>query len=268
MTETRLSLIGIACVACLLLGVAAGYLPGYYANQSHDDSLTQVSTIDALLNGLYDGVTPWGELKEYGDFGIGTFDGLDGEMIVLDDVCYQVKVDGVAYPVTDTMTIPFAAVTAFDVDRELPVSEGMNYTQLQAYLSDSIEERNIFYAVRIDGTFDYVKTRSVPGQEKPYPPLVDVTAKQAIFEFEDVRGTIVGFYSPDYVGGLNVPGYHLHFITDDKKAGGHVLELEIEDAQLSVDYTSDIRIILPNTEEFNSLDLAQNKGEELEKAEK
>jgi acetolactate decarboxylase len=166
------------------------------------------------------------------------------------------------------MTVPFAAVTFFDVDRELPVSEGMNYTQLQAYLSDSIEERNIFYAVRIDGTFDYVKTRSVPGQEKPYPPLVDVTANQSTFDFHDVHGTIVGFYSPDYVGGLNVPGYHLHFVTDDKKAGGHVLELEIEDAQLAVDYTSDIRIILPNTDEFNSLDLAQNKGEELEKAEK
>ena len=180
----------------------------------------------------------------------------------------RVKVDGVAHTVTDTMMIPFASVTFFDEDRELPVSEGMNYTQLQAYLSDSIEERNIFYAVRIDGTFDYVKTRSVPGQEKPYPPLVEVTAKQAIFEFNDVRGTIGGFYSPDYVSGLNVPGYHLHFITEDRKAGGHVLELEIEDAKLFVDYTSDIRIILPNTDEFNSLDLTLNREEELEKAEK
>ncbi|HUV03330.1 MAG TPA: acetolactate decarboxylase [Desulfobacteria bacterium] len=194
MTQTRLSLIGIACVACLLIGAAAGYLPGYYSDQSQDDSLTQVSTIDALLNGLYDGVTPWGELKEYGDFGIGTFDGLDGEMIVEKGVCYQVKVDGVAYPVTDTMTVPFAAVTFFDVDRELPVSDGMNYTQLQDYLGSSIEERNIFYAVRIDGTFDYVKTRSLPGQEKPYPPLVEVTANQSTFDFHDVRGTIVGFY--------------------------------------------------------------------------
>jgi len=122
-----------------------GYLPGYYSYQSQDDSLTQVSTIDAILNGLYDGVITYGELKEYGDFGIGTFEGLDGEMVALNADFYQVKADGVAYPVTDTMTVPFAAVTFFDADRELPVREGMNYTQLQDYLHDSIDEKNIFY---------------------------------------------------------------------------------------------------------------------------
>lgn len=268
MTKSRIYL-GIACAACFILGVlAGGYLAGYSSTQSPDDGLTQVSTIDAILNGLYDGVITWGELKEYGDFGIGTFDALDGEMIALDGRCYQVKVDGVAYPVSDTVSIPFAAVTFFDADRELPVQEGMNYTQIQAYLGDSIREKNIFYAVKIDGTFDYVKTRSVPGQERPYPPLVEVTAHQSIFEFNDARGTIVGFYSPPYVGGLNVPGYHLHFITDDKTAGGHVLEFTVKDVDLAVDYTSDVQIILPNTEEFNNLDLAVNKEEELEKAEK
>jgi len=230
--------------------------------------LTQVSTIDAILNGLYDGVITYGDLKEYGDFGIGTFEGLDGEMVAVDGDFYQIKADGVAYPVDDDMTAPFACVLFFDADCGLPVWEGMNYTQFQDYLEGSIKEKNIFHAVKMEGTFGYVKTRSVPGQEKPYPPLVEVTANQPTFEFHDIKGTIVGFYCPDYVEGLNVPGYHLHFITEDRTAGGHVLEFDINDAELSVDYTSELHIILPNTEEFNSLDLTKSKKEELEEAEK
>lgn len=247
----------------------AGYLPGYYSGiQNQGDSLTQVSTIDAILNGLYDGVITYGDLKEYGDFGIGTFEGLDGEMVAVDGKFYQIKADGVAYPVTDDITAPFACVIFFDVDCELTVWEGMNYTQVRDYLDESIQEKNIFHAVKMEGTFSYVKTRSVPGQEKPYPPLVEVTANQPTFEFHEIEGTIVGFYCPDYVEGLNVPGYHLHFITEDRTAGGHVLEFNIKDAELSVDYTSDLHIILPNTEEFNSLDLTEGRKEELEEAEK
>ena len=259
----------IACVICLTAGILAGYLPCYYSGiQNQGDILTQVSTIDAILGGLYDGVITYGELKQYGDFGIGTFEGLDGEMVALDGNFYQIKSDGVAYPVDDDMTSPFACVIFFDADREIPVWKGLNYTQFQNYLSDAIQEKSIFHAVKIEGTFGYVKTRSVPGQEKPYPPLIEVTANQPTFEFHDIEGTIVGFYCPDYVEGLNVPGYHLHFITADRKAGGHVLEFSIKDAELSVDYTSELHLILPDTEEFNRLDLTRSRKEELEKAEK
>jgi acetolactate decarboxylase len=260
----------IVCVICLTAGVLAGYLPGFYSvqNQGQGDVLTQVSTIDAVLNGLYDGIITYGELKDYGNFGIGTFGGLDGEMVAVDGEFYQIKADGIAYPVNDSLTAPFACVLFFDADREIPVRKGMNYTHFRDYLSDAIQEKNIFHAVKMEGTFSYVKTRSVPGQEKPYPPLVEVTANQPTFEFHDIEGTIVGFYCPPYVEGLNVPGYHLHFITEDRKAGGHVLEFVVTEAKLSVDYTSELHIILPNTEEFNALDLTKSKKEELEEAEK
>ena len=104
----------IACVICLTAGILAGYLPGYYSDiQNQGDILTQVSTIDAILGGLYDGVVTYGELKQYGDFGIGTFEGLDGEMVALDGNFYQIKSDGVAYPVDDDMTTPFACAIFF-----------------------------------------------------------------------------------------------------------------------------------------------------------
>ena len=87
--------------------------------------------------------------------------------------------------------------------------------------------KTCFYAVMIQGEFSYVKTRSVPAQEKPYPPLAEVTKNQPTFEFTDVTGTMVGFRCPPYVTGINVPGYHLHFLTDDRTAGGHLLEFTV-----------------------------------------
>jgi acetolactate decarboxylase len=267
MTKAQLY-ISLACVTCFALGVLLGYVPDYTPAPPLDDEVTQVSTIDAILNGLYDGVITYGELKRYGDFGIGTFEGLDGEMVALDGAFYQIKADGRVYSVDDALTTPFACVLFFDADRELPVWEGLNATDLPRYLDEAITEDNIFHAVMIEGTFSYVKTRSVPGQQKPYPPLVEVTAHQPTFEFQDVRGSIVGFYTPAYVEGLNVPGYHLHFITEDRTGGGHVLEFTVADADLFVDYSSELHLILPNTDEFNRLDLTRSTQAELEEAEK
>ncbi|MFH1738869.1 MAG: acetolactate decarboxylase [bacterium] len=238
------------------------------AQTEGNNALTQVSTIDAILNGLYDGIIAYGDLKDYGDFGIGTFHGLDGEMVALDGEFYQVRADGVARRVSDEMSTPFASVVFFESESEIPVQPGTTYSDLRTNLNEKVKARNIFHAVKIEGNFGYVKTRSVPGQKRPYPPLVEVTANQPTFEFNDVAGTVVGFYCPDYVGGLNVPGYHLHFLTKNKTAGGHLLEFTIKDAKLTLDYLSDIHIILPSNDEFNSLDLTKDKKKELEKAEK
>lgn len=233
------------------------------------ETLTQISTIDAILVGVYDGVTSYKELKEYGDFGIGTFEGLDGEMLAFDGDFYQVKADGVAYPVTDGMKTPFASVTFFDTDRTEKLPHGMDFKQLEQFLDEALPTGNIFYAIRIDGTFSYMKTRSVPGQKKPYPPLVEVTRNQPTFEFHNIKGTIVGFRSPPYVAGVNVAGYHLHFLTENRNAGGHILDFTIEDAVAFIDYTSGFLMLLPSEDsDFYKADFSRNRQEELQKAEK
>ncbi|OGN99362.1 MAG: alpha-acetolactate decarboxylase [Chloroflexi bacterium RBG_13_51_18] len=233
------------------------------------ETLTQISTIDAILNGVYDGVVTYGVLKGYGDFGIGTFKALDGEMLAFDSVFYQIKADGIAYVVADEMETPFASMTFFDADYSGNLPQGLDFTQLQEYLDSILPSENEFYAIKIEGTFSYMKTRSVPAQEKPYPPLVEVTKNQPVFEFENVAGTLVGFRSPPYVAGVNVPGYHLHFLTADKKAGGHVLDFIIEQADVAIDYTADFMMILPGEgSDFYRIDLTPNKHEELEQAEK
>jgi acetolactate decarboxylase len=145
----------------------------------------------------------------------------------------------------------------------------MDFAQLQAFLDGNIPTDNIFYAVLIKGTFTYIKTRSVPGQQKPYPPLVEVTKNQPVFEYTDVEGMIIGFRSPPYVAGVNVPGYHLHFLSQDKAAGGHILDFTIKDAAASLDYTSGFMMILPGPgSDFYNLDLSQDKEAELNQAEK
>jgi len=265
----------IVCLLCLLptaiTGCSANITSSEYADNpiAQRETLVQISTIDAILSGVYDGVMDFGTLKEYGDFGIGTFDSLDGEMVGFNGNFYQVKADGIAYPVSDSMETPFASVTFFNADYEEKLPEGTNYEQLLAILDGALPTSNIFYAIKIEGSFNYMKTRSVPMQEKPYPPLIEVTKDQPIFEFNDVEGTIVGFRCPVYVAGVNVPGYHLHFLTRSKDSGGHVLEFKIGEAVASIDYTSEFLMMLPGEgSDFYEVDLTRGKQEELEKVEK
>ncbi|MFC1910926.1 acetolactate decarboxylase [Chloroflexota bacterium] len=265
----------IACLFILLFTTATGCTTEAmspkqdYGLIEQRDALLQISTIDALLNGSYDGVTTFESLKGYGDFGIGTFEGLDGEMVGFDGYFYQVKADGKAYPVVDSMKTPFASVTYFDADITEQLPEVMDFKQLEKFLDSILPTSNIFYAIKIEGTFSYMKTRSVPGQQKPYPPLVEVTKNQPVFEFGEVEGTIAGFRCPDYVTGINVPGYHLHFLTRANDAGGHILDFTIKQATASVDYTSAFLMILPGEDsDFYRIDLSQDKTWELEKVEK
>ncbi|MCW4033542.1 MAG: acetolactate decarboxylase [Candidatus Bathyarchaeota archaeon] len=236
--------------------------------ESNEDIIYQTSTINALVEGVYDGDITFEELRKHGDFGLGTFNQLDGEMIALDGDFYQIKSNGIAYLVDDSMLTPFSIVTFFESDDEILLQKSKNYSELEHYLDDLLPTENIFYAIKIEGTFDYIKARSVPGQNKPYSNLTIVVQNQSIFEFNDVNGTIVGFRTPEYVGGINVPGYHLHFITNDKQAGGHVLEFEIENVSVNIDYTSDFYLVLPENKEFYEHESIKEMQKDIERIEK
>jgi acetolactate decarboxylase len=231
-------------------------------------TLFQTSTIDALLNGNYEGDVTFAELGTYGDFGLGTFDALDGEMVALDGAFYQVKANGHAYEVDEQVKTPFAVVTFFDPREIRQLAASKSYVALCVHLDEIIAtDATACHAVRVDGHFSYVKTRSVPRQRKPYPPLVEAVKHQPTFEFHDVRGSLVGFRFPDYIGGLNVSGYHFHFITEDRGAGGHLLECEIVRGELRVDHESDLNLELPAGVVEAMPDLTPSKQDELERIE-
>jgi acetolactate decarboxylase len=189
-------------------------------------------------------------------------------MVALDGDYYQVRSDGVAYPVAGNTTTPFSTVTYFKADQTIAIKDAGNFSQLSGQMDEKLPSINMFYAIRIDGTFPYVKTRSVPRQEKPYLRLADAVKNQTVFEFSNVTGTVVGLWAPEFSRGLNVAGYHLHFITADRKAGGHILDLKVDEADAKVDITPGFAIQLPTTGNFYKVDLTQDLQSELQKIEK
>jgi acetolactate decarboxylase len=230
------------------------------------DVLFQVSTINALLKGLYDGEITFKELKNHGDLGLGTFNSLDGEMLMLNGKFYQVKADGTVHLAADSMKTPFSVVTFFEEDTSIVIDSNLNYNSLEEFLDKILPTKNIIYAIKIEGLFKYIRTRSVPAQEKPYLPLAEVVKTQPEFEFHNEEGTLVGFRFPEYLDGINVPKYHLHFITEDRKGGGHLLECETEKIKIGIDFTRKLFVSLPETKEFYKADLIKDK--DLEKVER
>ncbi len=232
------------------------------------NTITQTSTIDALLAGVYDGQMSCAKLMDHGNLGIGTFDHLDGEMILLDGVIYQVKSDGKVYRPHPSLTTPFAAVCWFSPDETLALGSPVTYDGLKKRLDKRVPNQNLFCAIKIHGRFKSVHTRSVPSQKKPYLPLADVTAHQPEFEATNIDGAIVGFRCPPFVKGINVPGYHLHFLSDSKTFGGHLLGFEMERGRCMVDVCNKFVLILPeNQETLKSVDLSKDRSKELERVE-
>jgi acetolactate decarboxylase len=217
--------------------------------------LYQYSTIGSLLEGVYDGEITFGEVKSHGDIGLGTFNALDGEMIELDHRFYQIQSDGAVYEVDDEMKTPFAVVTYFEPDHTVVLDDAMDCENLEKYLDGILPTENIPYAIKITGVFAYIKARSVPRQEKPYPILEDVIKQQVIFEFHDAEGVMVGFRLPGYIGGMNAAGYHFHFLNRDKDAGGHVLECLTHDIALEIDDTNEWYLVLPRDREFYDVEI-------------
>ena len=236
------------------------------SREAHE--LFQTSTIGALMGGVYDGEVTYGELAQHGDFGLGTFNALDGEMIAFDGTFYQMKGDGKAYAVSPSAKTPFAVVMRFNPTVKVLWEELTDWGHFQQAVDKAVPSKNIFYAVKVRAVFDYIKVRTVPRQEKPYPPLVEVAKQQPVYVHEGLRGTLVGFRFPDYAQGVNVPGYHVHFLNGERTAGGHVLDFRMRDATVEIDVTSDLHMEVPDCGDFLDADLGKDQAEAIERAEK
>jgi acetolactate decarboxylase len=210
--------------------------------------LYQTSLMSALIAGLHDGDTTYREIRKHGDFGLGTFNDLDGEMVGFDGTFYQLRSDGSARPVTADQKTPFAVVTFFRTERELDVRQ-MAKSDLLAAI-EKATSANLFSAVRVDGAFDEVRTRTVQRQSRPFPPLTEATKHQAEKVFTDVQGTLAGFRTPTYAQGIGVAGFHLHFLLQDKQAGGHALDYRIRAGKVQICTVHDLQVELPESAEF------------------
>ncbi|WP_258024415.1 acetolactate decarboxylase [Streptomyces bambusae] len=211
----------------------------------------QTSTMTAMLEGVYEGTTTIAELRRHGDFGIGTFDRLDGEMIVLDGRCYRLRADGTAGEADLATRTPLAAVTYFHGEYDRQVAEPVDAAGLRAMVDTWLPSPNLFYAVRVDGHFDHMVTRMLPEQHRPYPRLIDAVARQVISTHTDAHGTIVGFRSPTHMLGVAAAGYHLHFLSHCRTRGGHAYDFVLRSGRVRVDVGYELFLRLPATQDFS-----------------
>ncbi|MCV7030012.1 acetolactate decarboxylase [Mycobacterium sherrisii] len=235
---------------------------------AHDDEVYQFSTIGALLDGVYDGDVTVADILRHGDFGLGTFNHLDGEMVILDGVCYRLRSDGTATRAASTDRSPFAAVTRFRTDFDIHICNTAGRSEVLGAIDRQIESVNLIYAIRISGRFRELHTRTVMEQHQPYPPLTEATEGQAETRFSDVSGVLVGFRTPQFQQGISVAGYHLHFLNSERTGGGHVLDFTLDEGVVAVSGASQLHLSLPTSGAFLDARLAgDDVSEQIDKAE-
>ncbi len=229
-------------------------------------TIYQVSTSGALVQGVYQGCVRVGELLKHGDFGLGTFEGLDGEGILLDGICWQACADGTVRQAPADALAPFWVATHFAADHRETLSAVSSWADLTARLDGLRDSANLFVAIRLRGVFERIRYR-VACKAELGVDLVSATNAQATFDLENVAGTLVGFWTPSYARTINVPGYHLHLLSDDHRHAGHVLELESNELSLELNRESHLQLVLPETPGFLKADLSGDPAAALAKAE-
>jgi acetolactate decarboxylase len=212
---------------------------------AHAHAAVQASTLTALMDGAYDGDLTIGELLEAGDHGLGTLNGLDGELVVLDGRAWSVAADGSVRAVDPGERTPFAVVVPYAPDAEHTWAGPLEHAGLLARLEEQRPPGSGCDAVRIDGTFTRVHARSVPRQRPPYRPLAEVAADMVEFELRDVVGTVVGFRFPAVVDGIELVGHHLHFLSEDRSCGGHVLGCDLAGGHVGIERIDALHLELP-----------------------
>ena len=235
-----------------------------------NDKLFQVALLQSLMQGEYDGVITVKELKTYGNTGIGTFQSVNGELIALDGEVYQALWDGSVKVASYDETVPFANVTFFDADVTKKNVNADSIEELKNLLTAMANEhgRNQFYMAKVTGNMPVITVRSELEQHEPYKHLDDaLKTDQREFSYENIDGTVVALYCPDYMDGLNTPGWHLHFISQNKEKGGHVLTLSVKDCIVDLDVISEFAMVVPNRESFNGKDLAVDMKKAIEEVE-
>lgn len=265
MKNNIVSVICTFLIVCFLLAGCTSQTKNNDEIKSDRETLYQTALLQSLMLGDYYGSVSVGDLKKYGDTGIGTFDKLNGELIMLDGKVYSGLSDGTLKEMDDSLTVPFSDVTFFDEDIVININSVTSMDDLKAKMDEAIKDsgNNYFYMIRIDGNFKFVEYRSELPQQEPYKPLADVMmTDQVLFSSNNTNGTIIGLYCPAYMNGLNTAGWHFHYASGDLTTGGHLLNIEFDTAVAKLDKTVGFNMVLPEENYFEGIDLTSD----LEKA--
>jgi acetolactate decarboxylase len=232
------------------------------------DCLYQAGLANAFISGLYRGMAPMSSVKKHGDFGLGAPDMLDGELLMNNGKVYQTTALGQTKQVADSLTTSLFITNFFKADTVITCTTGFNKEKAFQWIDSFLTNNNGMYAIRITGMFDYVKTRAFPPmQQQPFPPLASMTDKQHFFELHKVKGILVGYKLPYYLDGVSIGGYHFHFLSDKKDAGGHIIDFTWQNAVIEIDELHNFSTQLPESAAFKKMNLKENKHDDLRKVE-
>lgn len=206
-------------------------------------SLYQLGNASALFSGLVEGNENIKSLMIKGDFGLGTFNDIDGELVAVDGKFFKIGQKGVTTPVEIIWKSPFVELVKFKNNDTMCITSAVNYDLLKQQLASQIDNKNIPYAIKISGTFDFLKLRS----RSPRKSTDNNNIVEESYTANDVKGTLVGYWFPDYLLSLTVPAFHFHFIADDHKLSGHVLELKTTDVKVAMNKISQIEMAFPQS---------------------
>ena len=234
-------------------------------------SLYQIALFQSVALGDFYGVTTAGRIKKHGDFGMGIFESVNGEMIMLDGVVYQALHDGSVVVASEDALIPYCDVTFFEADHVVEDFSADGYLDLEKKLTQITDElgKNMIYYVKISGHFKSISVRSELKQKEPYKMLnIALRTDQRRYDYEELDGTIIALYCPAYFAAMNAPGWHFHFISDDGLKGGHMLGAKMQGVKAEFDRITNFDLDIPNNEIFNALDLSKDLSEAIKEAER
>ncbi|RZQ57969.1 acetolactate decarboxylase [Weissella paramesenteroides] len=220
------------------------------------NKIFQHGTLELIMAGLYDGTLTFSELLENGDTGIGTTHGLDGEVTIIDGHAYQTKSSGETVEIVDlNTTTPFASAHKSSTNSLKIKSSPLTFNLLDELINQQ-KLTNSFLSIRAHGTIKNLQVRVAPKQNKPYPDFSTVAASQPVFNYENVTGTLVGDFGNDLYTGVMAGGWHIHFISDDRTIGGHVLYFDTDNVDLEIYVFDTLNLHLPtNNTDFTAHDV-------------
>jgi len=242
-------------------------------DKGHTDTLHNhlftVGVGAGLIGGLYDGYYPLGSLKQHGNFGLGAPDKLDGEVVVFQGKIYQTQYTGKTFVANDRELTPFAMVHFFHADKKIIADKAMDKQLLFHYLDSLLTNVNGLYAIHISGKFSYIKTRAFPPvKAHDHTPLAAMLPLQQFFEFNNVQGDLVGYRLPSFMDNTNISGYHFHFLSAKKDAGGHIIDLKADNITIEIDMLDSYTIQVPATSEFEQFDFKKNREDDIKSVER
>lgn len=221
--------------------------------------LFQVSFTDAIMSGLQNGTADAADLVREGKYGLGTPVMPGGELIIVDGEVYVCNPCGKTTKVRGDTSVNFAVVAdeSESFSFELENTEGYENVRkkIERMITESAGNLNHFCLAIMRGRFARVNIRTnefhISDGKYVFP--------QEYSDHEELHATAVGFYCPEYTAGLNMPGWHFHIISDDRRTGGHVMDMSPGKVAVSITVLTEWKLRLPNNEEFNSIDFRRRK---------